>query len=125
MKSCYKCGTSENLLENPVNGANSYGCRPCNAARMKTYYDAAKLKVFDYYGNVCNCCGEDELFFLTIDHVNNDGNLERWKHGRTIRGRSLYVKIANSGFPERYQLLCMNCNFGKRMNNGTCPHNDV
>lgn len=108
-----------------MNGRNSYSCRPCNAARMKAYYNLAKLKVFDYYGNICNCCGEDEIFFLTIDHVNNDGNTERWRHGQKIGGKNLYVKIVSSGFPETYQLLCMNCNFGKRMNNGICPHDNV
>lgn len=125
MSKCYKCSTSENLLDNPVNGFNSYSCRPCNAERMQIYYETAKTKVFEHYGMICCCCGEDEELFLTIDHKNNDGNLERWKSGKRITGKSLYTRIANSGFPDTYQILCMNCNFGKRMNRGICPHNGI
>jgi hypothetical protein len=29
-----------------------------------------------------------------------------------------------NGFPPGYQVLCMNCNHGKRMNNGVCPHKE-
>lgn len=126
MNRCHKCKSNENLLPKPTNGKNQYSCRGCNAARMKLYYDTARLKVFEHYGNACNCCGEDEELFLTIDHINNDGNTtDRWRDGKRITGRNLYVKIISSGFPNTYQLLCMNCNFGKSMNYGICPHNDV
>jgi hypothetical protein len=30
--------------------------------------------------------------------------------------------IIKTGFPDGYQVLCMNCNWGKRMNKGICPH---
>lgn len=89
---------------------------------MKKYYNKHKLDVFEHYGRVCSCCGESEYDFLSIDHINNDGHLEKWPSGRIISGKQLYQKIVKAGFPDTYQVLCMNCNFGKRMNNGICPH---
>ncbi len=78
--------------------------------------------VFSHYGNKCACCGETTPEFLTIDHVNNDGPDDIMPSGHRYKGGALYRKIIKESFPKRYQLLCMNCNFGKRMNNGFCPH---
>lgn len=88
----------------------------------------AKLKklIFDYYGYNCACCGESTVYFLSIDHVNNDGNKdERRKDGRCLGGRMLYHKIIKENFPNKYQILCMNCNFGKAKNKGICPHKSI
>lgn len=29
------------------------------------------------YGKVCACCGFDDIRFLSVDHVNNDGKRDR------------------------------------------------
>lgn len=89
--------------------------------RIRSLSNAYDLKrvVYTHYGNRCACCNETELNFLTIDHVNNDGYLKRKQEGV---GASLYRKIKNSCFPLSFQLLCMNCNFGKARNKGVCPH---
>lgn len=35
----------------------------------------------------------------------------------------LFAVLKRLGWPrDRYQLLCANCNFGKLMNGGVCPH---
>lgn len=80
-----------------------------------------KNQVFDYYGRKCNCCSEIEPFFLTIDHINNDGYLERNTHEGGSSDRIIRNIIKNN-FPGTYQILCMNCNFGKSRNGGICPH---
>ena len=77
-----------------------------------------KKEVFDYYGNRCSCCGETEPKFLTIDHVNNDGN----EHRKTIHGDKIYPHIIKENFPQTFQILCWNCNLGKMLNGGVCPH---
>jgi hypothetical protein len=69
----------------------------------------------------CNCCGEDNLLFLTVDHVDSDGHLER-KSGKYTNGSQFYDLIVKQGFPDNYQLLCYNCNMGRARNNGVCPH---
>lgn len=88
----------------------------------KEYNQKYKKIVFDYYGWRCKCCGETTPQFLTIDHTNNDGNLDRKLLGYRLTGWNFYAKIIREGFPDRYQILCMNCNHGKRMNGGKCPH---
>ncbi len=77
-----------------------------------------------YGGSVCACCGETEPKFLTIDHVNNDGAAFRRKIAgkRTAAGYHTYIWLIRNNYPPGFQVLCMNCNHGKRMNGGVCPH---
>ncbi len=86
------------------------------------YLQFYKKSVLDYYGWKCNCCGETTPQFLTVDHVDNDGFLDKDSNGRRRTGYSLYYKIVKEGFGSKYQILCMNCNHGKRMTNDVCPH---
>lgn len=90
-------------------------------------YRSVKDQVYAAYGGYrCQCCGEAEPKFLSIDHVNNDGNLSRKRYGygvgRPAGGVKLYRTIIELGFPPDYQVLCMNCNWGKARNDGVCPH---
>lgn len=67
----------------------------------------------------CACCGETEIGFLSIDHIKGNGN----KHRQSIGGyHSFYSWMVAKHFPEGFQILCMNCNWGKRIMNGVCPH---
>ena len=79
------------------------------------------MEVLNYYSNgsmSCNCCGERELEFLSIDHIDNDG----YKHRKTQGlGTGLYKWLRRNEFPKGFQVLCMNCNFGK-WKKGVCPH---
>jgi len=80
-----------------------------------------KQAVIDAYGGRCACCGEDNPVFLSVDHINNDGNLHRKKGGGM--GSSLYKWLIKRNFPkDNFQLLCHNCNRGKHLNGGICPH---
>jgi hypothetical protein len=76
--------------------------------------------VYAHYGAFCSCCGETEPLFLTIDHVNDDAPEDRraGKHGGTMR----YLWIIKQGFPDCYRILCLNCNRGRWLNGGVCPH---
>lgn len=79
-------------------------------------------RVITKYGGMCVCCGETIRAFLHIDHVRNNGNVER----RTIPMTKLYKFLDRS--PARlsdYQILCANCNLGKHRNGGVCPHEDL
>ena len=96
-------------------------------SRRKSNEHATKVRniVRKAFGNKCACCGETEPLFLSIDHVKNDGNIDRNTNGRRVCGGMLYRRIINEGFPkDKYQLLCMNCNFGKSKNYGVCPHTE-
>jgi hypothetical protein len=76
-----------------------------------------KQAVFDHYGRVCACCGETNLGFLTIDHVESDGAA----HRKNLN-LSLYHWLAKHNFPDGFQTLCYNCNLGRARNRGVCPH---
>lgn len=74
--------------------------------------------VLDAYGNKCVCCGEECPYFLTIDHINNDGA----SHRKAIGGSDRLCRwLVKNSFPEGFQLLCWNCNSGKYLL-GKCPH---
>ena len=53
----------------------------------------------------CSECGEKNIEFLAIDHINNDGSEDRLQH----RG-NLIEYLWKARFPEGYQVLCHNCN---------------
>ncbi len=37
--------------------------------------------------------------------------------------KQLYAEVKRQGFPkDKYQLLCSNCNQGKKRGGGICPH---
>ena len=101
-----------------------------NKDRIKKEKEEIRNNVINHYGNKCNCCGETNLLFLTIDHVNNDGNKERQKlfGGRLGSGGTAHrmcVYIIKNNFPTDYQILCYNCNCGKSRNGGVCPHKTI
>jgi hypothetical protein len=78
----------------------------------KAHWDAQKLKAISYYGGKCAECGEDDLDLLCLDHVNNDGNKHRSKHGNKIY--RLFHKHGPFEDTE-LQVLCHNHNFKKEV----------
>lgn len=79
-----------------------------------------RLKVLMAYGGACACCGEPELEFLEVDHVDNDGP----GHLKQPRGDSYttYRYLIRKGYPSGYQVLCGNCNWSKYRGGGVCVH---
>ncbi len=81
-----------------------------------------ELVLAAYGGSQCACCGETQLLFLTIDHLADNGAQERKDIG--IRGGTAFYRfLRKADYPPGYQVLCFNCNAGKHMNAGICPHN--
>jgi len=80
-----------------------------------------RMEIISHYGGHCACCGEDQIDFLTIDHINNDGAKAR-REGIYKTGSRFYIWIKKSGFPEDLQVLCRNCNWSKFSNGGHCVH---
>ena len=85
----------------------------------KDWTKGKRYKIIEHYSKgkfECACCGETMYEFLSIDHINNDGAEHRKKIGTNIMGW-----LIKNNFPEGFQILCMNCNYGKRFT-GICPH---
>ncbi len=58
----------------------------------------------------CVWCGERDIDVLCIDHINNDGAIQRKQ-----TGKSAYKWLRKIGFPDGYQTLCANCNLKKKI----------
>ncbi len=86
----------------------------------KTYDVKCKKEVFEHYGKKCNCCGESNQMFLTMDHINGGGTT----HRKSIKGEKITSWLYRNNFPKGFQTLCFNCNWGKHINGGICPHQE-
>lgn len=141
MKACKVCGVTEGKFHGKY-------CIPCRNNRRVTldkdaslraiawqranperrreialnYYYRLRNAAFDFYGWRCQCCGEKEPLFLSIDHVNGNGNEHRRSLGTKGSGASFYKWLKDNSYPKEFQTLCMNCNHGRMRNKGICPH---
>ena len=127
-------------------GYRRHECHSCYKGRMKGYYakDPESYKkrsgtqwdkwgkkahadlrdeILNILGACCQCCGEMNPLFLAIDHVDNDGADWRRKYGQGLRGLRAIRKQIETG-ASRFQVLCHNCNTGKKLNGGICPHKE-
>ncbi len=90
--------------------------RVAECARIRRHL--LRVQVIEKYGSICKCCGESEIDFLSIDHINGGGTQHRKKIGLA----AMYQWLRRHNFPEGFQVLCMNCNWGRSRNGGNCPH---
>jgi hypothetical protein len=81
-----------------------------------------RIKVLMHYSGgkmECACCGNKNLEFLCIDHINGGGSLQR--NSAKYRYGSLYDYLLRLGLPEGFRVLCHNCNLSLGFY-GYCPH---
>lgn len=92
--------------------------------QKKNYRQRLRAEVIAKYGGKCECCDEDKMEFLAIDHKNRDGNVER----RSLFGRqgggsyAWYLKLRREAVRDDLRVLCHNCNVSHAFY-GYCPHN--
>ena len=116
---CKHCGTAlDDDYKNKI-------CRRCLDNRLRytqKIIQPLKDAAFRAYGGyICACCGETEPIFLSIDHIDGGGYEQR----KTIHaGYSMYSWLKRHKYPEGFQVLCRNCNWGKHIK-GVCPHKKV
>lgn len=82
------------------------------------YCQKRKATIMQAYGGKCACCGESNLCFLCLDHIDGGGTQHRYRVGV---GQNFYIWIVRQNFPAGYQVLCYNCNMAKESPGG-CPH---
>ena len=121
---CWRCGVTMST------GYKYVVCESCHtkygAEHREQERDAGirlKAEVMQAYGGQCACCHETEISFLTLDHINDDGNTHRKLMGNSSSGTGFYRKLRAEGFPNNppLQVLCWNCNLAKHQR-GSCPH---
>lgn len=82
------------------------------------------LKAYSRNDNIqCVCCGEKEIDFLCLDHIDNNGAQER-KRKKYGLGTSFLKWLKVNNYPKnlRLQTMCFNCNMSKRIQGGVCIH---
>jgi len=119
---CQRCYSREWKRTHPervkeLNKADHLKHREKRNRRLTERRRARRRQIVETLGAKCKCCGETEPVFLTIDHVQNDGAKVRTMH----RHRLHTMILAEGCPPERYQILCWNCNAAKGIL-GACPH---
>jgi hypothetical protein len=120
-KYCVNCEETKSLEKFTLNPDGSIRKHICKACYARKWRAQLKLEMLEEFGWRCQCCNEDNPHFLTLDHINNDGN----KHRAEVKSGSvemIYSQAKKEGWPkDRYQLLCINCNWAKGKW-GVCPH---
>lgn len=88
----------------------------------RNYWNNIRDEVLMAYGNKCQCCGESDVRFLTLDHIDGRVNTGKSSTGKRITGKKSMAEAKRLGFPkDKFQILCFNCNCAKGIY-GTCPH---
>lgn len=95
---------------------------------QRKYNQELSILVLSHYSGSppkCKCCGESNIKFLTIDHIDGNGRQDRLRLGLRGGGYIFYAKLRKLGYPIGYQVLCWNCNCGRAKNGGICPHKEI
>jgi hypothetical protein len=125
MRRCKKCAR-----ENDKKHRSTEKFRLKHNQYMRQYYPGwvrqLQEDTLTHYGNgimACVCCGEKRFLFLTIDHIN--GRTKEEMKNYKYRGWQLKSFLRTNNYPKGYQTLCWNCNSGRQLNKGLCPHKIV
>lgn len=121
-KSCLMCG-AEFVGSMDQRRYCSVECRQTALTVQRAdAHRARRAEAFAAYSTAaqpsCACCGEGVLAFLSLDHVNGGGRAHRQETG----GGGFYSWLKRHNYPAGFQVLCHNCNLGRQLNGGVCPH---
>src|SRR6266487_3067498 len=74
--------------------------------RNRIKHASLRTEALMNFGGRCSCCGETELDFLTVEHIN---------HNSPRNPYTEWEKLKMAGWPKNgYTVLCMNCNWVER-----------
>jgi hypothetical protein len=80
-------------------------------AQKRVWWDNFKLEGIKHYGGKCTCscgCNVTLVEWLTLEHKNG-----RNKNEKKFTGKKMWAKAKKEGYPNKYTILCYNCNSGK------------
>ena len=80
-----------------------------------------KKECFFHYSPDMKCqhCGYSDIRTLSIDHIDGKGAFHRRKDKNC---RNIYVWLKEREYPSGFQVLCMNCQWIKRVENNEITH---
>jgi hypothetical protein len=87
---------------------------------LRRFYDVKrswkrKLAIIKKYGGECKFCGVKDPTCLSLDHINNDGYVERRRENGSNTSVGFYRRLLRAPVRSDLQILCMNCQWRKRM----------
>lgn len=117
MRKCTACRFTKPLAAFPKGSGDNAKCNQCRNDTRNETNRMMRERVILSLGGSCVCCGETEQVFLDIDHLNNDGAKDRKETSAATWSLAFRE-------PERFQILCRNCNWAKHAlrSQGGCPH---
>lgn len=124
-KFCTLCHKNLSIVDFPKNSKSSFGvdprCKNCKNAYARNKWSELRVEVLSYYSKgipTCACCGERTIQFLSIDHVEGNGNA----HIRSLKNPSRIMQwLKKNNYPQGFRILCHNCNLSIGFY-GSCPH---
>lgn len=90
--------------------------RERNAEIQRRFQRKLRYDSIMHYGGKCVCCGEDQMEFLSIDHIKGKGT----KH-RKMNNLQIGYWLKKHNYPKGFRVLCHNCNMALGFY-GFCPH---
>lgn len=81
----------------------------------REYQRRTRIAAIDILGGKCIHCGFNDKRALQIDHINGGGRQELLKCSGTQYYKNVIKSFLNK--ENKYQLLCANCNWIKRVEN--------
>lgn len=115
-KWCKKCEAVLPVSEFNFNRSSSDGltcyCSFHENERVREEQRKRRREFIDAMGGECVRCHFDDIRALQVDHVNGDGAAERTAGVRKDTRKYFDYVLAHR---DRYQLLCANCNWIKRV----------
>lgn len=87
--------------------------RKAKTAYVKGWNHRWRGRALMFFGGQCAHCGFNDLRALQLDHINGDGAREKTSN----RGGTYYRRAVEAGH-SKFQVLCANCNWIKRADNG-------
>jgi hypothetical protein len=83
-------------------GSRRPHCRTCQNLASLAYHRRLREEAIHHYGGACACCGETELAFLAIDHIEGGGQAHRQAIG--WGGSNLYGWLHRMGCTDRLSM---------------------
>jgi hypothetical protein len=127
-KICTKCQiplTEENwIFSSDKYKKKSYICDGCRKSKgnaawhenkehnlevKSDYRMKVRVDTINHYGGKCAICQIDNIYYLSIDHINGGGNIDR-KIKKLGSGYNFYLYLQKNGYPDGFRVLCYNDN---------------
>lgn len=105
-------------------------CADCRNRMARERRQRYRRQVLEMYGGKCECCGEDQYEFLSLDHIEGRGreyrriaNLMNPGRGSTTTSTYKWLIDQKKRLPF-LRILCYNCNLSRSLY-GYCAHRNL